>query len=88
MLRKSIRTAHYYTYTAGSGASCVDARFFFPLSRCDLCMSHPISVTTRRLLLQYVHILPPPSPVRLSPCSGNNFFRHVKVVFVVRTRQS
>ena len=67
------RAADYYTYTAGSGASCVDARLLFPLSRCDLCMSHPISVTPRQLLLQYVHILPPPSPVRPSPCSGTNF---------------
>ena len=31
-------------YTAGSGARCVDVRLFFPLSRCELCMSHPNSV--------------------------------------------
>ena len=69
--------------------------FFFSLTRCELCMLHPKSVTQRRLLLairvramfaRSQHILPPPSPVRPSPCSGNNFFRHtVKVVFVVRT---
>ena len=42
------------------------------------------AIRVRAMYARSQHMLPPPSPVRPSPCSGNNFW-HVKVVFVVRT---